>query len=773
MQVVKDTMRAPVNRHMLWLIVLITMLGFAVRVINLGGDSLWFDEILTSNAARRPIESILADRAPDRPPGYYALEHYAAQWWGVDEFGVRLTSALAGTLAIPLAYVTGGLIAKRRVGLWVALLLAVSPFHLRYSQEARGYAIQTMFALAALACILLALRRRQWRWWIGFGMMSSLNLYNLFGALLVIGSQAAFVLALTLVQALRRVWTRREIRFALSGLLLAGALAVLLYAPYMGSALQGVQANLGPDARQSSWYGVPLADWISSALQSFSYENSVVAIVMGVVALSGLIATIVRRNVAAVLWLIIGSLSPLLVITFIGVSRAPLAKYVLFVLPVFLLAVAIGLEEIVEWITARVRRPLMRYAPLAVGLCLVLVSLPAITAEHAYAAEDWRDILAYVQRTGSEGDVFVPITLDLTDGFNQGISGLEQYLPQYFAQYLLLPGEHLANAPAADLDRAAQSNGNVWVTLYQRRHPIRLDDPRIEVTPFQTAFYLVRLPNTDRSALEELADAYPQIIAQANTPAPQCYLWIDLAWLKVQLGRYDEAYQAMTNMPKLCPESLDMRQSVYRQLLDHAVKAGQTDRARDIARQLLVIDAKDAAALQAVTIYDLENLHTTSTPAEVQGLSGVLMDAQPSPAKPIETQRFTMPDNGDWGEALVMQTPARVSYRLQLPNDQTMFVSRIAMAPESWTWGGDGARFEIHVADETGQTSTVFDQLVTNQPADQMWHDVRVPLTAFAGKTITLTLETDPGPQGDTTGDWAGWETPRITYAAATDQPAQ
>jgi hypothetical protein len=75
--------------------------------------------------------------------------------------------------------------------------------------------------------------------------------------------------------------------------------------------------------------------------------------------------------------------------------------------------------------------------------------------------------------------------------------------------------------------------------------------------------------------------------------------------------------------------------------------------------------------------------------------------------------------------------------------------------------------------DAAGQERPLFDQLLTNQPADQLWHDVQISLADYAGQTITLILETDPGPQGDTTGDWAGWETPRITYAAATDQPEQ
>ena len=155
--------RTPIDRHVLWLIILITWLSFATRVINLSGDSFWYDELLTFNTAQLPIERILAERAADRPPGYYAPEHYAAQWWGANEFGLRLTSALAGTLTIPLAFVAGSIIANRRVGLGLAVLMAVSPFHLRYSQEARGYAIQTLLAVAGITCVLLALQRRHQR----------------------------------------------------------------------------------------------------------------------------------------------------------------------------------------------------------------------------------------------------------------------------------------------------------------------------------------------------------------------------------------------------------------------------------------------------------------------------------------------------------------------------------------------------------------------------------------------------------------------------------
>ena len=67
MQVVRDNMRSSKDRRAMWLIILITLLGFAVRVINLGGDSFWFDEHLSNSSPSRRTtaagndDSVLSD----------------------------------------------------------------------------------------------------------------------------------------------------------------------------------------------------------------------------------------------------------------------------------------------------------------------------------------------------------------------------------------------------------------------------------------------------------------------------------------------------------------------------------------------------------------------------------------------------------------------------------------------------------------------------------------------------------------------------------------
>ncbi len=750
------------------LILLITWFGAAARFINLGGDSLWFDEMLTLNEARQnPAEVITTSTV--RPPGMYLAEHFVLQIFGDSEYALRLLSALAGAVTIPLMYVIGSELANRRVGLLAALLLSVSPLHIRYSQEARYYAIQVAFATASMACVLIAINRRQWRWWIGFGLATALNAYVQFGSFLVLATQIMLVGLLALSKWLLKRWPFDRALNVAIGLGLGVAIAGVFYSPWIEPAIQGALANIGPDATRGGWSGVPIGDWLAASYFAFGYLNPIGAALMGVLCAIGLGTALVRHRLVQTIWLIVGLATPYLLIKFVDVARAPLPKYVLIVLPVYLIPITIAIDGLIDratrWLEAR-RRFAARFVPAIMAIGLLGLTVPSVLAEHAHIEEDWKGIAQYLSRVAHEGDVFVPITLDLPDAFNQGYSGLDHYLPQFFSESQLLMGEHLTDPEVANLEAAAKSNGRVWFTVLKRNGALQFNDPNIEVIPFQSSIYLVHSVVSDRAPLQEMIALYPKFIPYATTP---CYLWLDLARLYIQLDQYDQAAQTASRFSTPCPGSTGIRQALYHYLLDHDLVAGQTDRALDYARQILTLDAKDAAALNALTVYDLSALYQHSTsgaapsPLSVGATAAQRTDrivAEPSPVKPIEVQRFEMPQDGDWGEALVMQTPARLSYHLTLPRESTLLRARAAMFPESWDWGGDGATFIVRVNDQV-----MFDQYVSNQVQDRKWHDVRVPLDQFAGQTITLTLQTDPGPADDTTGDWAGWDSPRIVYS--------
>jgi mannosyltransferase len=133
-------------------------LGTFLRLYRIGATGLWLDEAFSVWMGRQPVGQMLGwlTRIDQHPPLYYLLLHL---WMclGDGEAVVRALSALCSTLTIPVIYLLGRRLAGHGVGLLAALILAVSPFHVYFAQEARMYALLALnasLALYALARLL-------------------------------------------------------------------------------------------------------------------------------------------------------------------------------------------------------------------------------------------------------------------------------------------------------------------------------------------------------------------------------------------------------------------------------------------------------------------------------------------------------------------------------------------------------------------------------------------------------------------------------------------
>jgi uncharacterized membrane protein len=96
---------------------------------------------------------------------------------GSEEWVLRLPSALVGLLSIYLLYRLGSALFDRLTGLAAALLLAVSPFHVWYSQEARMYALVGLLCLGAGLFAWRALRGNRFLDWLVLGLLEGLVLW--------------------------------------------------------------------------------------------------------------------------------------------------------------------------------------------------------------------------------------------------------------------------------------------------------------------------------------------------------------------------------------------------------------------------------------------------------------------------------------------------------------------------------------------------------------------------------------------------------------------
>jgi len=200
-------------RFRVGLLVLIVLGGSLLRFVGLGNESIWLDEVTSVLIARLDVPSLVIWTAADvHPPLYYLTLHFWLRF-GETEFAVRSLSALFGVYTIVIVYALARELFDRDVGLLSALLLALSPMHIWYSQEARMYAMVTAWSLSASYLLVLAvrsdsmaLRRRQTRYWLGYVLFSVLALYTHYFELFVLLFQNLFILYWLLSRGRRRLW---------------------------------------------------------------------------------------------------------------------------------------------------------------------------------------------------------------------------------------------------------------------------------------------------------------------------------------------------------------------------------------------------------------------------------------------------------------------------------------------------------------------------------------------------------------------------------------
>ncbi|MCK4471017.1 MAG: glycosyltransferase family 39 protein, partial [Anaerolineae bacterium] len=138
----------------LW-VVAVTALGGFLRVYQIGVKGLWLDEAFSVWLGWQPVGEMMGwlVRIDQHPPLYHLLLHF---WMvlGDDQATVRSLSALCGTLTIPVVYLLGRRLGDDKVGFLAALVLAVSPFHVRFAQETRMYTLLTLNVSLALYALV-------------------------------------------------------------------------------------------------------------------------------------------------------------------------------------------------------------------------------------------------------------------------------------------------------------------------------------------------------------------------------------------------------------------------------------------------------------------------------------------------------------------------------------------------------------------------------------------------------------------------------------------
>lgn len=228
----------PVRSATPLLLAVILLVGACLRIHGFDGPGLWIDEYGTWWVVAADDYAGVAARAwqvQGQSPLYYLIVRAFSDVFGLSSWSLRLPSLLLGILLPWLGYrVARALLLDRRVALAAAVAMAVHAPLIRYSQEARPYALALALALASFLLFERVLRRGGACVCVAYALVTAGAFYAhyLFG--FAIAVQAVYALCL------RGTAARRALP--------AAAIASLLMAP------GGLQlANLFARRRSLDW----------------------------------------------------------------------------------------------------------------------------------------------------------------------------------------------------------------------------------------------------------------------------------------------------------------------------------------------------------------------------------------------------------------------------------------------------------------------------------------------------------------------------------------
>ena len=258
----------PTTGEPLWVDIAIAIVLAAGLLLRFWASSaLWLDEALSVSIARLPIGDIPAALRQDgAPPVYYVLLHGWMALVGDSDLAVRGLSGLFSVASLPLMWVAGKRFRDTETA-WIAVvLLASSPFALRYATETRMYSMVMFLTLTGLLALDAFLRRPgTWRL-AGVMVSAALLMLTHYWGLFLLGS-------ITLVLAIRadRVRPRSRGAWALVGVVV-GSMAIL---PWLPTFLYQLQHTGTP------WANKPHLSAIVGTIFTFSGGDEQIAPILG------------------------------------------------------------------------------------------------------------------------------------------------------------------------------------------------------------------------------------------------------------------------------------------------------------------------------------------------------------------------------------------------------------------------------------------------------------------------------------------------------------
>jgi 4-amino-4-deoxy-L-arabinose transferase-like glycosyltransferase len=314
--------RASIKRNLLaprtlniFLIILITIIGSVLRFYRLGSQSFWYDEASSILDARGNLYNI------SHPPLSFLILRIVIETIGTTEFTARLPSALFGIATIPLIYMFSRQLFSEREGLIASFIISLSPWYIRWSQEARMYTELTVFTILALYFFYRTTYQKTLTSYVLSAIFTILAFYTHYLASLILVILAIWLISIKFFQ-------NAEHNIDYKYVIMFFALFFFLTLPLFLTIIPQTLTFKIEDTR-SRW-GMPIHIFLMTLFEdSFGPILSLFSIVTAIYLIS-------QRNSAGYL-LTIYALIPVAIVSALTFITNVVPRYVIFTLPAFAL----------------------------------------------------------------------------------------------------------------------------------------------------------------------------------------------------------------------------------------------------------------------------------------------------------------------------------------------------------------------------------------------------------------------------------------------------
>jgi len=412
----------PVARWEKAVVLLAVCAALLLGGMNLAGPSLWHDELVHVFVAKSIAETgrpaLPSGNAYGSAPLYSAILAAVIEAFGDGEAAVRFPSVLFGAVNVVLVFAVLRPLLGRATALVAAVALAVSPWSVAWSREARYYACQQTLYLVTLLAVWQVFVREGRKVAAGFALLAALAyvcaVFTALHSVLFLGPIGAYAA----LMAVRDERVRARAAMVCCAAAVAGALTMLgyrLFLPY-GDAMAvfkevGIGGKLTDAARGGrSFY----LRWLWQNLSTGFFGLAMVGF-----------ALMVWRERRRGLWAALAFWAPVGALTFLIAYRRPRNMY--FAFPFYVAAFSYGLVQIARFMTTARRSwwRAMGAVVLAVFLARLAVSAGSLTQDSVRVAEgahvtlarrhpQWRGPCRYVRarldgRTAVLSTTWIPV----------------------------------------------------------------------------------------------------------------------------------------------------------------------------------------------------------------------------------------------------------------------------------------------------------------------------------------------------------------------------